>query len=124
MNDLVGLEYGWGCKPASGRTDCWQLVLEVRTRLGLETPDFEWVYQQWTDATLEPGLIGQWLEQTCVPCEAEVGAIAAIPSPTHGAALGVCAGTSLLFVSSTGRVISKSIARVTKCVRFFRTRNS
>lgn len=124
MNDLVGLEYGWGCKPVSGKTDCWQLVVEVRTRLGLETPDFEWVYRLWDDKTLDPRLIGHWLTEYCTPCAPEPGAIAAIPSPTHGTALGVCTGASLLFISSTGRVVSKPISRVTTCVRFFHTRNS
>ena len=37
MNDLIGLQYQWGARFADGKgyTDCFQLVCEIRKRLGL-----------------------------------------------------------------------------------------
>ena len=35
MNDLIGLEYQWGAhfRDGRGKTDCFQLVCEIRERL-------------------------------------------------------------------------------------------
>ena len=65
-SDLIGLGYRWGAVPSEGATDCFQLVCEVRRRLGLtdRTTEFGWVYQTYTEATLPPKRIARWLLTT------------------------------------------------------------
>ena len=38
MLDLIGMPYEFGAHPSSGKTDCINLVYEVRDRLGLDSP--------------------------------------------------------------------------------------
>ena len=68
-NDLLFLRYGWGHAPSdgSGLTDCFQLVCEVRRRLGLRdyAPDFAWVYGTYTEATLPRMRLMRWLLEHC-----------------------------------------------------------
>ena len=65
--DLIGLEYRWGSRPDEGATDCFQLVCEVRRRLGLSdySQHFNWVYETYTEATLPKQRIARWLLTTC-----------------------------------------------------------
>ena len=55
MNDLIGLQYGWGHKPGdgSGMTDCFQLSCAARRHLGLRDHSdmYAWVYGQYDEAT-------------------------------------------------------------------------
>jgi len=68
-NDLLFLRYGWGHAPGDGTglTDCFQLVCEVRRRLGLRdyAPDFDWVYDTYTEATLPRMRLMRWLLEHC-----------------------------------------------------------
>lgn len=68
-NDLIGLGYGFGCRPrdSSGKTDCFQLVCEVRRRLGLAdyAPEFEWVYRSYSEATFPRIRLIRWLMERC-----------------------------------------------------------
>ncbi len=58
--DLLGLPYRWhGQLPDA--LDCWQLCRELRRRAELETPDFEWVYEQFTEETFDRSKILRWL---------------------------------------------------------------
>lgn len=41
MLDLIGLPYELGAHPSSGKTDCINLVYEVRSRLGLSCPPLQ-----------------------------------------------------------------------------------
>lgn len=41
MLDLIGLPYELGAHPNSGKTDCINLVYEVRNRLGLSCPPLQ-----------------------------------------------------------------------------------
>lgn len=65
FNDLVLLEYGWAHQPGdgSGKTDCFQLLCEVRRRFQLRDlqDDFAWVYRTYTEATLPNRRIARWL---------------------------------------------------------------
>jgi len=68
-NDLLLLRYGWGHRPGdgSGLTDCFQLVCEVRRRLGLldYAPSFEWAYAAYTETTLPRVRLMRWLLENC-----------------------------------------------------------
>ena len=61
--DLVGLPYRWGARPSEGATDCFQLVCEVRRRLGLTDyeQEFQWVYETYDERTLPDRRIARWL---------------------------------------------------------------
>lgn len=48
MLDLIGMPYELGAHPSSGKTDCIQLVYEVRKRLGLNCPPLQ---QAWYDGS-------------------------------------------------------------------------
>lgn len=68
-NDLLFLRYGWGHAPGdgSGLTDCFQLVCEVRRRLGLRDygPQFDWAYETYTEETLPRVRLMRWLLEHC-----------------------------------------------------------
>ena len=68
-NDLIGLAYGWSHRPGdgSGKTDCFQLVCEVRRRLELTdyAPEFEWVYRSYSEATFPRIRLIRWLMERC-----------------------------------------------------------
>ena len=48
MLDLIGLPYELGAAPCSGKTDCINLVYEVRQRLGLSCPPLR---SEWYDGS-------------------------------------------------------------------------
>jgi hypothetical protein len=56
LNNLIGLQYGWGHKPGdgSGMTDCFQLCLRCTAppRTTHDHSDmYAWVYEQYDEAT-------------------------------------------------------------------------
>lgn len=117
VNDLIGLEYGWGHRPGdgSGRTDCFQLVCEVRRRMGLGDYGamFEWVYSKYTDETFPRRLIAKWLLQNgkrrSSPFE---GATVLLPG-TSGAALGTYVDDmTVLFIGSGRNVVRAPLGTV------------
>jgi hypothetical protein len=121
VNDLIGLEYGWGHNPSdgSGRTDCFQLVCEVRRRMGL--PDyahrFAWVYGQFGDDTFPRRRIARWLLQYGSKLEApRAGAVALLPGVV-GAALGAVTDTGTVFIGPGGRVVQTQLP--TGAARYF-----
>ena len=67
MNDLIGLEYQWGAhfRDGRGKTDCFQLVCEIRERLGLSdySEKFCWAYWLYSPETLKPTHVARWLLQ-------------------------------------------------------------
>lgn len=106
MNDLIGLSYGWGHRPGdgSGRTDCFQLVCEVRRRLGLRDygKTFEWVYSRYSDETFPRRLLMRWLRQYGRPlAEPTPGAVTWLP----GNALGTCTGWGVVFIATGQNVV-------------------
>jgi hypothetical protein len=116
MNDLIGLEYCWGAHPNDGRnkTDCFQLVCEIRTRLGLSdhSERYSWAYWWFTSETLKPRHVARWLLQSGrrikIPKE---GAIALLDEPEN-AALGTVVGRRVVCIAPGGRVVSVPLERV------------
>jgi hypothetical protein len=116
MNDLIGLEYCWGAHPNDGRnkTDCFQLVCEIRTRLGLSdhSERYSWAYWWFTSETLKPRHVARWLLQSGrrikIPKE---GAIALLAEPEN-AALGTVVGRRVVCIAPGGRVVSVPLERV------------
>lgn len=110
FNDLTLLTYRWGASPedGSGCTDCFQLVCEVRRRLGLTdwAPRFAWVYDQFTYETLRPRQLIRWVmthgQKVASP---EPGDITPIGGLTT-AALGVITpNQGLIYISPGYRVV-------------------
>ena len=90
MNDLIGLEYCWGAHPKDGRnkTDFFQLVCEIRSRLGLSdySEKFAWAYWLYAPDTLKPKTMARWLLQECKRIKMPItGAIALIKNPDNAA---------------------------------------
>jgi len=109
-NDLIGLTYGWGHAPwdGSGKTDCFQLVCEIRLRFGLPdyTHRFNWVYAEYTEHTFPRGKIARWLLQHGRRLNAPMpGAVALLPGRT-GAGLGSIMGDgSTVFIGPSQNVV-------------------
>jgi hypothetical protein len=106
-NDLIGIPYQWGAAPSTGKTDCFQLVCEIRRRLGLKdyAPDFAWVYAQYNEQTFRRGLLPRWLLQNGKRITEPVhGAVALLPAAI-GSALGTIVEDGALFLSPGGTVI-------------------
>lgn len=116
MNDLIGLEYQWGCRfsDGDGKTDCFQLVCEIRNRLGLTDlgNKFAWVYKSYAAETLRPMRLARWLlregKRLKMP---EHGAIALLADPTSPA-LGSVVEGSILFIAPGKRVVRVPVSRV------------
>ena len=116
MNDLIGLEYCWGAHPRDGRnkTDCFQLVCEIRTRLNMSdhSERFAWAYWWFTQETLNSRHVARWLLQSGklikVPKD---GAVALLADPNN-AALGTVVDQHVICIAPGGRVISLSVDRV------------
>lgn len=123
MNDLVGMEYEWGSQPSQGKTDCWQLVIEVRKRLGLQTPSFSWVYDECGEG-VQVELLESLVTTYGVRCSVEDGAIAVIPSKSHGVAFGCCFGGNICFTGMGSRVVVKPVQRIGRCVSFYRLKDT
>jgi len=121
MNDLVGLKYGWGHRPGdgSGRTDCFQLVCEVRDRLGLSSyrEQFAWVYSGWTEETFPRRMLARWLlehgRRLQLP---QTGAVALMPG-NAGGALGTFVNDRTMFIGPGQAVIQASVPL--QAARFF-----
>ena len=116
MNDLIGLQYQWGASFAdgSGYTDCFQLVCEIRKRLGLSdySGKFEWAYDSYTQETFKPIRLAKWLLQTgrrlTLPRH---GAVALLADPTSPA-LGSVVDGSIVFIAAGKRVVCIPTPRV------------
>lgn len=107
FNDLIGLPYQWGAAPWTGKTDCFQLACEVRSRLGLKdySAQFDWVYELYDDHTFPKGLLGRWVLQhgtrTMTP---STGALALLPA-SAGSALSTVVEDGAVFLSPAGMVV-------------------
>lgn len=109
-NDLIGLRYGWRNRPGdgSGKTDCFQLACEVHRRFGFAdySPEFDWVYEQFTDDTFKRRSIARWLLQNGTRCtEPKPGMVILLPGQL-GAALGTYTDeTRVLFIGPNHNVV-------------------
>lgn len=113
MNDLVGLSYKWGHRPGdgSGCTDCFQLVCEVRGRLGLSDyrDHFAWVYERYSEDSFPRRLLARWLLQHGRRLQAPWhGAVALLPAAAGGA-LGICVENRAIFIGPGQNVIQASL---------------
>lgn len=109
MNDLVGLRYGWGHRPGdgSGQTDCFQLVCEVRNRLGLSDyrERFAWVYDRYSEQDFPRGLLARWLLRHGTRLHRPWhGAVALLPTAAGGA-LGACVQDRAIFIGAGQNVV-------------------
>lgn len=117
VNDLIGLEYGWGHRPrdGSGKTDCFQLVCEVRRRMGLGDyePMFEWVYSKYNQDTLPSRQIARWLLQNGKRLSSPVeGATVLLPGASTAALGTMINSTSFLFIGSAFNVVRAPFGNV------------
>lgn len=116
MNDLIGLKYCWGARPSdgSGKTDCFQLVCEIRSRLGLSdyTESFAWAYWLYSPETLKPIHVARWLlksgKRIKMPTDGAVALIARSKRP----ALGSVVDDRLIFIAPGESVVSLPLDRV------------
>lgn len=116
MNDLIGLEYEWGARfsDGTGKTDCFQLVCEIRKRLGLTdyTAKFRWAYDHYTPETLKPVRLARWLLKEGKRLKiTKHGAVALLADPTSPA-LGSVVEGSIVFISPGKRVVRVAANRV------------
>ncbi len=116
MNDLVGLEYCWGAHPRDGRnkTDCFQLVCEIRTRLGLSDhrERYSWAYWWFTAETLKPRHVARWLLQSGKRIKMPKDGAIALLSQADNAALGTVVNGQVICIAPGGRVVSLPVDRV------------
>ena len=115
MNDLIGLQYGWGHSPrdGSGKTDCFQLACEVHERLGFGDyrSQFEWVYQNYTETTFRYRLIIRWLNENGKRLtEPTPGAVALLPANV-GLAQATVLDDGLLFIAPSKNVVRSPIPK-------------
>jgi hypothetical protein len=115
VNDLIGLQYGWGHSPrdGSGKTDCFQLACEVHERLGFNDyrSQFDWVYQNYTEATFRYRLIIRWLNENGKRLsEPTPGAVALLPANV-GLALATVLDDGLLFIAPSKNVVRSPIPK-------------
>jgi hypothetical protein len=113
MNDLIGLAYGWNCRPndGSGKTDCFQLTCEARRRMGLTdyADQFAWVYERYTETTLPQSSIARWLlENGQRLTEPKVGAVMLLKGQRIGA-LGTVTNHGVIFLSPGQNVVHAPI---------------
>ena len=116
MNDLIGLQYQWGSRfsDGAGKTDCFQLVCEIRQRLGLSdySQRFAWAYESYTAETLTPVRVARWLLQEGKRLKLpEHGAVALLADPTNPA-LGSVVEGSIVFIAPGKQVARVPVSRV------------
>lgn len=117
VNDLIGLEYGWGHRPrdGSGKTDCFQLVCEIRRRMGLGDyePMFEWVYGTYNQDTLPRSRIARWLLENGRRLDSPVKGATVLLPKASGAALGTFVdSTTVVLIGSALNVVRAPLGNV------------
>jgi len=113
VNDLIGLEYRWAARPDDGATDCFQLMCEVRRRLGLSdySERFAWVYEEYSPETLNSSSIARWLLQSGKRIRIAKSGVSALLAQRNPA-LGTVVDGDLIFISSGQKVIRVPVSRV------------
>jgi hypothetical protein len=117
-NDLIGLRFKYGAKPAdqNGHTDCWHLCMEVRRRLGLNHLEhsFPWLYENYSEDYLTTRKILRWFlifgEKIYEPRD---GAVFYLPGGGSLLAMAVVAGDgNCLFLSPSKMVVAVPLSMV------------
>lgn len=101
--DLLGVRFRWGASLPEG-LDCFGLMVEVRRRCNVQTPDFGWVYQQWSQDEFDHNRIAQWAEDFS-PSEVAPGAFT-LGESTRGPGLITTDGISVFYFSPRLRVVA------------------
>ncbi len=92
-------------------TDCFQLVCEVRRRLGLTdyADRFAWVYDSYSEAAFRRGLITRWVLKNGHRLESpKLGAVALLPTGA-GSALGTWLDGFLIFIGPGQNVVQAPV---------------
>lgn len=112
FNDLIGLEYAWGHSPKDGRgkTDCFQLVCELRSRLQLSdyASRFAWVYETFDERSFPRRNIVRWLLEHGSRITPKPGAVMLLPA-SAGAALGTVLTGGVMYIGPSKTVIYSPI---------------
>ena len=116
MKDLIDLAYQWGTdiRDGQGKTDCFQLVCEIRERIGLSdySEKFAWAYESYTAESLKPARLARWLLGEGNRLNLSVhGAVALLAEPTNPA-LGSVVDGSIVFIAPGKRVVRVPVPRV------------
>jgi hypothetical protein len=120
MHDLIGLPYKLGAHPSSGKTDCINLVYEVRNRLGLDNPPLDNSWYTAGKISVLRALLS-WGAQVQQPLyDGDV----ALSSQSDWA-FGVVWQTGILHISTLSKAVAWSpiASHQTHC-RFFRGKSS
>lgn len=109
-NDLLGLGYGWGCRPGdgSGRTDCFQLMGEIHRRLGVRDyrEVFAWVYRAYPPETVPSIRLVRWLLENSDHVETpQPGDVGILKGPIGGAFATVSDTCGLVYLNNSGVVV-------------------
>lgn len=115
FNDLIGLKRAWASKPqdGTGYVDCCLLAAEVHRRLGYYdyTPDFAWVFEQYTDETFPRRYMAKWLLHNGTRLHApEPHAVVLLPGAQGGAMGTVLDDGNVLFITEKSGVVIAPIA--------------
>lgn len=108
--DLLGVPYQWRGQFPEG-LDCFGLLTEVRHRCGLETPDYSWVYERWSEADFTPHHIREWVEQRPLSDPYTPGALTTRDG-CRGPCLLTSDGTSAFYISPAMRVAAVPVDAV------------
>lgn len=120
MLDLIGLPYELGAHPSTGKTDCINLVYEVRTRLGLSCPPLE---QAWYTGSKTMVLRALLTWGTEVQERLYDGDVAL--ASQNDWAFGVVWQSGILRISELSKAVAWSpIGSISIRCRYFRGRNS
>ena len=107
--DLIGLEYRWNHAPGDGTgyTDCFQLMGEVQTRLGLADyrNRFGWVYHEYTQETLPVRRVARWLLQCGTRLTVSRPGASVLFVGQATAALGTATDCGVIFIAPGQRVV-------------------
>lgn len=110
FNDLIGLKRAWAAAPGdgSGTVDCCLLAAEVHRRLGYYdyTPDFAWVFEQFTDASFPRVFMVRWLLENGTRLRTpQPHAVVLLPGSSGGAMGTVMEDGQVLFINETAGVV-------------------
>lgn len=124
FNDLIGLRYKWQASPSdnSGYTDCFQLSMEVRKRLGCKSyvDDYAWVYSRYQEENLPARQFLRWIlthfSRVKVPVE---GCLFYLPADNGRIAMGaVSSDMDGFFIGPGNTVVRMDLARLPQA-KFF-----
>lgn len=112
--DLLGLPYQWNGRAPEG-VDCWQLCREIRNRAGLQTPDFGWVYDSYSEEQFDRRRIAVWLKQYGKPAQPTQNGAVTFINDDRGRGLVTSDGERAWLLGSAGRVVCVDLYLLEGC---------